>query len=504
MFSFNLIERPWIPCLTKTGQAQELSLRDVFLQSPRLATIQGETPPETVALYRLLLAILHRNFETRTSEQWRKLRDMGEFDTAKLNVYLDKWLHRFDLFGHERPFYQSDDDRANPKSVVSLLLHMVSGANAVLFDHHTEQEGATLTPGQAARAVLTAQAFAVGGLSGMDEKFTDAPCAKGVLFLAMGDSLFETLLFNLVRYYDTDPMPNDEDDMPAWEMKDPFKKRLQPKGYIDYLTWHNRRILLLPEETSGGAIVVRQMKWAPGLRLEAEEIDPMKRYLRDKNKKQAPRVLQFSASRALWRDCDTLFVLDNPDYIKPPAVFRHLANLTRQRIVPYDKTLRFMALGMAKDRAKLEFFRAETLPLPLKYLQDNQFVVNLIEQLHIATETSGKLYGALTTLARFILSPNADQSGGREPDPKDITNLRTTWDAEGFFWSGLERPFHELLITLPDTPEEARAAWREALERRVRQAFDRAVQGVSNSPRAYKAIAQAETQLDKGLKEIFK
>ena len=58
--SFNLTMQPWIPCLADNGMQVELSLSQCFAQAHELRELGGESPLVTVALYRLLLAILHR------------------------------------------------------------------------------------------------------------------------------------------------------------------------------------------------------------------------------------------------------------------------------------------------------------------------------------------------------------------------------------------------------------------------------------------------------------
>ena len=79
--------------------------------------------------------------------------------------------------------------------------------------------------------------------------------------------MFETLMLNMIRYpTDDDVMPHNPDDCPAWEVDDPFTPdRSIPRGYLDYLTWQNRRILLMPVHTPTGTIV-QQMTVAPGMR----------------------------------------------------------------------------------------------------------------------------------------------------------------------------------------------------------------------------------------------
>src|SRR4030042_5642495 len=299
--SFNLIDKPWIPCIRLRGKHGELSLRDVLREAAQIREIRGDSPLETASLHRLLLAVLHRVFGPEGWTAWNQLWRRGQFDTAQMDGYLDRRdIHpRFDLFDPKRPFYQSRDSRAGEKSVISLVLEMASGNNAALFDHHTEDDDVALTPAQAARAVITSQAFGIGGTNPPTGDCTDAPCAKGIIFLVSGDNVFETLMLNLVRYGGEDPIPNYPDDSPAWEQDDPFKPgRTKPKGYLDYLTWHNRRIWLFPEETASGALVKR-MCWAAGLRLDANDIDPMKQYVADKD--EGWRPLSFESDRPVWR-----------------------------------------------------------------------------------------------------------------------------------------------------------------------------------------------------------
>lgn len=107
-YSFNLIEKPWIPCLTFDGERVELGLQDSLVQAHELREIYGDTPLETAALYRLLLVVLHRVFGPRNSSDWIKMwrRRQQGFDSSALDAYLQHWHHRFDLFDQEHPFFQ--------------------------------------------------------------------------------------------------------------------------------------------------------------------------------------------------------------------------------------------------------------------------------------------------------------------------------------------------------------------------------------------------------------
>jgi len=504
-FSFNLIDQRWIPCLRLDGARDELSLHDLLAQAHQLREIRGDSPLETAALHRLLLAVLHRVFGPKGWPAWNQLWQRGQFDMSRLDAYLGRrQIHqRFDLFDPKRPFYQARDPRASEKSVISMVLEMASGNNATLFDHSTEGGNVVLSPAQAVRALLASQAFGIGGLSGLSDKFTDAPCAKGIIFLASGSNVFETLMLSLVRYHGDDPIPNEPDDCPSWEMDDPFKPdRTQPKGYLDYLTWQNRRIWLFPEQAANG-IVVRHMCWAPGLRLDAERLDPMKQYLVDEQEGLHP--LLFKPDRALWRDSATLFRWNDKN--KPPRVVKWLADLAQQGFIDANRQYRLMALGMAKDRASLDFFRAEALPLSLSFLTIEDRLGDLATALESAEKIGWLLRSTTFMLARLILNPKltneALKSDPRKEERERVQPLSTSWGTERYFWSGLELHFHRLVQDLPMDSPAALKAWRAQLRRAARAAFKQAEDYAGADRRAQRAIVQARDEFDFGLRRIL-
>lgn len=495
-FSFNLTTQPWIPCIRLDGQPIELGLLDTLAQAHTLRELGGESPLVTASLHRLLLAVLHRLFGPAGYDEWHALWQAGRVDAAAVAAYFDQWRDRFDLFHSERPFYQAVNDGVKAKSLTSLVHDFASGNNATLFDHHTDELGVTVTCPQAARFLVVSQAFGLAGLSGLPQKFTDGPCARGIVFLVHGDTLFETLMLNLLRYDDASPLPKRSDDLPAWEMDDPFAdERATPRGYLDYLTWQNRRVLLFPE-MAGDEVVIRQMTMAPGLRLAEGIPDPMKPYRRDEKRGLLP--LRFNEDRALWRDSATLFQLDSATAYAPRA-FAWLAELADEGYLPYD-IRRTLALGMANDQAKVEFYRTEHLPLSLAYLR-NQQLVNVLRDdvLAMAENVARQLWGAARTMALFILAPQADTEGARQPASEDMNRLAAMWSIERRYWSQLELPFHLALEVLPDNREEALTAWQKALRRIAWNAFDHVARDVETDPRALKAVVRGREQLAAGL-----
>ena len=506
-YSFNLVDQAWIPCIGVEGRICELSLRRTLAEAHEISGIAGSTPLETAALYRLLLAVLHSALRgPESAAAWGALWRAGKWDEPWLHEYLDRWKYRFDLFDPQRPFYQSRDERVKTKSIINLAMDMASGNNAVLFDHHTEAGGAVISSSLAARLVITVQTFGLAGLCDPQQKlfFTDAPWARGIVFLVEGDNLFETLALNLLRY-DVDnsrPLPGEIDDSPAWENEDLYQHdRIVPRGYLDYLTWQNRYIGLIPEGDTETPVV-----WAvsisPGLRLDPNTLDPMKHYRKDD--KFGTLVLRFSEDRALWRDSATLYQVHSPQNSRPPENFRETAD--RFSGDRKHRELRFIALGMANDQAKIEFFRHEHFPLPLDYLEKDELVGQLSTALQWAEEARRKLEYAAKWLAVLTISPKVDGKKWREIDKmskEQAALLANHWAVERFYWSELDLSFLQLMGDLPRNADEALVNWESVIQRTTWKALDGAANLAGENPKALKAAVRARAVLGGGLKELF-
>jgi CRISPR system Cascade subunit CasA len=415
-----------------------------------------------------------------------------------MDAYLERWHQRFNLFDSQRPFYQAADERVDEPGPINRLIHeMAHGNVATLFDHHTEDESPALSPAEAARALVAIQQFGLCGFGMGRHRHADAPCAGGIVFLVQGDSLFETLALNLLRYPDeTLPGRAEENDRPVWEMDDPFTpERSVPLGYLDYLTWQNRRILFFPE-TVGERVVVRDMTEAPALRLKKDILDPMQHYA-DKGS-GGPRGLSFREGRALWRDSAALLQLDAEGF-RPPRAFDWLAELVVEGCLAPHQTRRYLALGMSKRQQKVNFYRSERLPLPFQYLREDTLVERLTEALNMAEGVGRQLWGAVRRLATLILSPEADTKSGRKPAREDLDQLMGPWAIERHYWVQLETPFRETMEALPGDPDAALVQWQETLRRAAWSAFDHVADQLRHDPHKLKAVVSAGGQLAAGL-----
>ncbi|MBT9258209.1 MAG: type I-E CRISPR-associated protein Cse1/CasA [Clostridiales bacterium] len=502
--SYDLLREPWISVVRADGSFDTLGLREVLFQAHKLRAVSGETSVVTAAIYRLLLAVLYAALGMPNSDAWEDIWAQGRFPADRLEAYLNRWSDRFNLFHPERPFFQWFDDRVHTKSIINLVLHMASGNNATLFDHHHEGQDVALAPAEAARSLLAEQAFGLGGLSGLPQKFTDAPWARGVIFLAEGMTLFETLMFNYLpeRHWSTVPFSNPEVDRAFWEADNPLiPERNRPLGVKDYLTWPNRLIWLFPELDPDGRWRIRQVTRAPGLTLTKDSLrDPYKHYRM--SRQSGYTELRFQEDRALWRDSVSLLQLQTDDHW-PPRPVAWLSDLSTGELLPGEARLRLTALGMATDQSKIDFFREEHFPLPQDYLREPKRVNDLSLALSLAEQVGEKLGQALYRLATLLLSPGAEDPNGRRPERNEVNNLVGHWGALRSYWSALEVPFHQLVVDLPARGREALESWRAEVERVARHAFDQAIHSLGETPRVLKAATRAEVQLRGALRCVF-
>lgn len=504
-YTFNLLDRPWIPCVCADGKVELFSLQDTLQQAHRLHGIQGDSPLETAALYRLLLAVLHSSLRGPAKRsEWATLWKNGQWNSEPFSSYLSKWHDRFDLFHPQRPFYQSHSDKAKPKSVTSLVMDMAAGNQATLFDHHTEERGVVLSAAKAARSLIVAHTFGLGGLVMPGVSFTDAPWGRGMILLVEGNNLFETLCLNLLLYPNTSKncLESTEADKPSWEQEDPYSpNRIKPLGYLDYLTWQNRRIFLIPEGNIEDP-QISMMTIFIGLRQDATLQDPMKSY---KMGKDGYLVNRFNEGRALWRDSATLFGLYRSEKGHPPQTFYWLADLAANDLITEKERYRFMALGMANDQAKVEFFQQEHFPLPLAYLENDTLVGQLSDSLGYADKVRFEIKRAVQWLALLIISPKAVDKKWPEVDriSKDqAEKMFYHWNVEAYFWQNLEIPFMELLENLPKQPQVLED-WMGLLQKTAKDSLEKAVTLAGTDPAVLKSAVKARQILAYSLKELF-
>ena len=498
--SFDLIDEAWIPVITTDGAFLELGLRNMLANAPNLREITCDTPIQSTAILPLALAILHRVFGPADFDAWHALWQAGAFDMERLDAYFTRWRERFDLFNAQRPFLQMPDARVDSKSLIHLIHPM--GNTGTLFSHVSDDSGLASSPAEAVRALLAARCFRTAGLgpsiNGRRVSFSDNIFARGVIFWARGNTLFETLLLNLMQYPDEQTMPHTSRDAPAWEMTDPFEQRESPFGYLDYLTWSNNRVQLIPEKTDEG-VVVRQAMVVPAINLAPHVKSPQRRYVQKEKKGEISfPFLYFNADKALWRDYDSLLKRETGKVI-PPAVVEWLAELKQNERLEGDYPSRLMATGMLADQAKPVFYRQEIMPLRLELLRNEDHVHGIRLALKQAEEVANKLRNALNMLAQHVLQRGA----AGKPDNNIRNDLVKQWHARERYWTELEPQFWRFIDSLVVNSDAAMHDWIADLRDQALSALQHAASLAGDSPWALKGEINAERYLQHQLNELL-
>ncbi len=497
---YNLIDEAWIPVIAEDGSFIELGLRNLLADAPNLREISCDTALQSTAIMPLALAILHRVFGPADPEAWQSLWQARAFDMARIDDYLERWTERFDLFNAQRPFMQMPDPRVDPKSTIHLIHPM--GNTAALFTHVSDSEGMALKPGAAARYLLAACYFRTAGLGPSIEKrrvnFTDSAFARGAIFWARGATLFETLMLNLVQYPDERTMPHTGRDAPAWEMDNPFEQRESPLGYLDYLTWSNNHVQLIPDMTDSG-VVVREAVVVPAIKLGPHVRSPQRRYEQKEKKGEITfTFLYFNADKALWRDYDSLLKREDGKTF-PPAVVEWLAELKSDGYLDNGCPIHLMATGMLADQAKPVFYRQEIMPLPLELLRNEDHARDIRQALKQAEVVADKLRNALNMLAEQVLQRGA----AGKPDSSARNSLVKQWRARERYWTVLEPRFWRFIKSLGADNDAALHDWIADLREQARDALQHAATLAGDSPWALKGEINAERYLLRQLKELL-
>jgi hypothetical protein len=92
----------------------------------------------------------------------------------------------------------------------------------------------------------------------------------------------------------------------------------------------------------------------------------------------------------------------------------------------------------------LIFWRHETLPLALAYLQR----VELVERLKAALKVADEVAQAVMYAAKVAVENRLTAQTGGRPDGKRVRQVLHSFAPERLYWSRLERPFRELLVAL--------------------------------------------------------
>lgn len=519
MAEFNLIDEEWIPCIG--GKRPEYGIRETLLNAHELREICDDSPLVTVALHRLLLAILYRAYGgPKAFHSWRNLYASGAFDSGNVKTYLNKWHSRFDLISSSHPFFQMAQlETKKAVCVTRLATECASGNNATLFDHSTDEEEADWQSHQAAKQLIACQSFALGfgksgnaKIDGKDETLpysADGIALRGMNVWLQGSTLFDTLMVNLV--------PTDDDSLPPWEMDDPHKHRDRLKGkgrkavtslgVVDRLTWQSRLIRLLPNDGT-----FSRMYFTQGRSADKSPGDPMKVYRASKEEGISP--LPVRSAKAAWRDAHSILTIPAPaSNERRPECFNLVARARSMGAVQPEKQFVAHVIGLASapnKAGKFLLWRHERMPVPAALLADSNLIERLGGLLQNAEQAEVELNGRTRRIAKLYLAPNAESPDGRQPDSDELARVAKAIDPRPAYWARMEKHFFALLENLandwdverkdwkPDDQQSATNTWRNHVKDEARRALEESIRSLGTTARAIQAIARVRTDFDDG------
>lgn len=302
---FNLVENPWIPVrLAEGGRHRLVGLEELFRTGASIQDLDC-APHERIALLRLLVCITHAAIGAPESpEEWG---DFGADLAEKVPAYLRRpeIKPHFNLLGDGPRFLQVRISTAKePVDVTKLVFHLATGNNPTHFDHEGGSLGRSLSPAQAAMAILTFQNYYPPYGAGHKGK---GPCVDRNMIhtLLLGENLGETILQNcLTRDVISDHFP--DFGKPIWELavgKD--FERAATTTYLCRLVPRHRTILL-NESLTEFYIDQKGMEY-PNFEESREPTSTLRVF--KKNDALERSLVDCKLDRAAWRDLHVSLVI---------------------------------------------------------------------------------------------------------------------------------------------------------------------------------------------------
>ncbi|WP_051192065.1 type I-E CRISPR-associated protein Cse1/CasA [Microbacterium luticocti] len=472
---FGLTAEPWILVRFTDGSSGEVSLQDAFRRAREIREIDGETPTQSFAILRLLLAILYRTLAGEPVEWDHWIRWYREgLPLQSIDAYFNEFADRFDLFG-ARPFMQVADlatASGEMKDVGAIILDLPS--NNRLFTNRAGSGALDLSFAEAARWLVNAQAFDPSGIKSGAVGDRRVKGGKGYPIgvawdgllggvYAVGNCLHETLMMNLVPVTAGIITADTDADIPPWEddTSDTAAERdgLIPQGPVRLYTWQSRRIRLFRSgDRVVGCLVANGDKLTPQNGFVHEPMSAWR--FSDPQTKKAKQTTymprEHVPGRALWRGIAALLPglapVDPKTGVpsgKPPGVIDWLAQLEEAGVLG-SASFRLRAVGVVygSNNSVVDDIVADEVSIPLTLLRqtDRVLAAQADEAVRLADEGVRHLRNLADNLARA--------AGGEGDGPR----LR----AADIAYSALDLPYRQWLTTLQPgrDPLEAITEWK--------------------------------------------
>jgi CRISPR system Cascade subunit CasA len=455
MKSFDLLDQPFLPVI-RNNEYAEISLYDMLHEAHTIERIDGGNPVVTASLYRLCLALsmsVHRKLWAGKTKQncikeILKLRQARKFEDELIVSYLTIWQDRFNISDAKYPFFQVpmkdmkrfDKNISWEDSKPISKLRYVDDNCPTLFDHSMDSHEESMTAIEVAKWLITYQTFVptCGKLPVLHSK--SSPIVKkggGLIYLVMGDNLFDTLCLNMSLFGER-PEEDELEDKPVWEKPQffiPKKEGTVPLGPLDILTWQSRWILLKPEEDfSFKQCLIRQ-----GYIFHDSSLEPMSMYDVDDKGEQRPRKLDLLKNN--WKDYQAIVsnieVKNKQLKIRKPLA---ISSLNHVRIKD-DEIFTIDVFGMATDKSEVKGWRQQSWPLRPNFLEDE----HVYECVCYITTTTNEIWSGLRCAVGQIASVLAG-SQNKDKIAKTANYFREKISV--FYWPVMSKEFQDLTYAM--------------------------------------------------------
>ena len=501
--ALNLLDTPWLPVRMLDGQVTELSLLELFADASRIEGLAETSPPNLVAMYRLLLAITHRAL-TRSLGSWTdsdRARWYREgLPTDALIAYLNHWRDRFWLFHPEHPFMQvaalaNAEETRKLKPWTQIALDSANGNAPVVFDHAVDTKPNEVRATDGLRNMLGFLQFTPGGLVQVFRSADKAgPLANTAAVIPVGSRLTETLALGL------HPAGSKADDLPPWERDATTSAELcadptLAHGTCDRYTRLSRAVLF-EQHTSTESGSIGRIRFGAGLALaeDPNAPDPMASYRAGSN---GLVRMTFYEGRALWRDLGALLPDSTGAQAQPAAIVSWASNLHDAR-GEWDSVVPVLVAGLCSEKAKLVRWRSERYALPSSALKSADVATILRAELKLADD----LYYMVRGAASEMLTKAMPDSFSKDTRSR----ARAMLDAGPFpaaYFSRAEYSLPAMLDSIASNDlDAAHARWSAALLRASHSAWDAARGMLGQSSAALRAEASSYGKFQFVIKDV--
>lgn len=491
--SFNVLTEPWIPVIRVDGSREEVGIMPCLRQAHEIREIRDPSPIVEFGLYRLLVAfvldaLIMADQRPEDPMDLRELIREGSFPPTILDEYVAACGDVFDLFDPDRPFLQDPRATGEAKSTFDFYPVFPTGANVVHFAHQTSADQ-VLSATEYARQLTSVSPFNVKVKTGSPRTIVGDP---PVYALPAGNTLFETILLNVPLPRPTFTRQQERDLGPLWRTCPNADQATTTP--CQSFTWPCRS-LCCEEPKSGLVTAIRNAKGLSALR---DWQDPSSAVFLGDDK---TRHLRIEEGHPLWLDAGPLALLRSGvcrrwskerAFVGPEVV----ANAS-EAISDADLRIRFY--GLRTDQAKVFEWTKAAFRIPVALRQRPRVGALVMDELSKVDTCAWELRSKIRQLYPREGAGNKSALG----------NISS--QCERAFWQQLEQQLQPLMIAFarlsdnaPDDPDLIKATakpWREAIERTIKEQFERAAKDMDSDSDALERQVRARGRLHNSLRK---